>query len=97
MQYCFVCVETVLFFVQVVGGLQHCKVSCISQSDNITLPRHRPTRLSRRITFNIALMTSGADPENCFGRGTFGLESPKTTKRDAEGFEGEMYGQGVVI
>jgi len=37
----------------------------------------------------------GADPENCFGRGTFGLESPKTTKQDAEGFDGEMYGQGV--
>jgi len=30
-----------------------------------------------------------------FWEGHIGLESPKTTKRNAEGFEEEMYGQGV--
>ena len=30
-----------------------------------------------------------------FWEGHIGLESPKTTKRDAEGFDEEMYGQGV--
>jgi len=49
------------------------------------------------VTLWLQGLGSGADPESCFGSCTFGLESPKTktTKRDAEGFEGEMYGQGV--
>jgi len=56
-------------------------------------------RLSLSI-FNVVssvFLYAGADPENCFGfgMGTFELESPKTTKRDAKGFEGEMYGHGV--
>ena len=80
-----------------VGRLTRTSVASQSQmSFRIYAVRHYTPQYKQTIFFSLPQslsLLSGADPENCFGReGHIRLESPKTTKREAEGAEEEISG-----